>query len=94
MSKTVIGLMDSLGEAQAAVRDLVASGIRADDIGFMADPKDTIPPSAYLNEAEGSRAASDEAGVRRGVVVTVAADGAQADLAAEVMKRHGAQAAG
>ena len=31
MSKTVIGLMDNIGEAQAVVKDLVASGIRRDD---------------------------------------------------------------
>ena len=163
MSKTVIGLMDNIGEAQAVVRDLVAIGIRRDDIGFMANEKDTIPSSEHLNESEGSTAASgalagagtgaavgglaglalalaplaipgigpivaagpiaaaltgagigavaggligglarlgvpeEEAhyyaeGVRRGgILVTVAAeDEAQADLAVDVMKRHGA----
>jgi uncharacterized protein (TIGR02271 family) len=39
MSKTVVGLMDNIGEAQAVVRDLVASGIERDDIGFMANEK-------------------------------------------------------
>lgn len=58
MSKTVIGLMDNIGEAQAVVKDLVASGIRRDDIGFMANEKDTIPSSEHLNESEGSNAAS------------------------------------
>jgi hypothetical protein len=58
MSKTVIGLMDNIGEAQEVVKGLVASGIERDDIGFMANQKDTIPGSADLNESEGSRAAS------------------------------------
>lgn len=58
MSKTVIGLMDNLGEAQSVVRDLVASGIDRDDIGFMANEKHAVPESAHLNESEGSRAAS------------------------------------
>src|SRR5688572_1888313 len=39
MSKTVIGLMDNIGEAQNVVNDLVASGIERDDIGFMANEK-------------------------------------------------------
>jgi uncharacterized protein (TIGR02271 family) len=58
MSKTVIGLMDNIGEAQNVVKDLVASGIDRDDIGFMANQKSTVPDSAHLNESEGSRAAS------------------------------------
>jgi hypothetical protein len=58
MSKTVIGLMDNIGEAQNVVKDLRASGIERDDIGFMANEKTTVPDSAHLNEAEGSRAAS------------------------------------
>jgi hypothetical protein len=58
MSKTVIGLMDNIGEAQSVVKDLVASGINRDDIGFMANQKHAVPESAGLNEGEGSRAAS------------------------------------
>ena len=58
MSKTVIGLMDNISEAQDVVRDLVASGIDRDDIGFMANQKHAVPESAHLNEGEGSRAAS------------------------------------
>jgi stress response protein YsnF len=58
MSKTVIGLMDNIGEAQSVVKDLVASGIDRDDIGFMANQKHAVPESAGLNEGEGSRAAS------------------------------------
>jgi uncharacterized protein (TIGR02271 family) len=58
MSKTVIGLMDNIGEAQSVVKDLVASGIDRNDIGFMANQKHAVPESAQLNEGEGSRAAS------------------------------------
>lgn len=58
MSKTVIGLMDHIGEAQSVVKDLVASGIDRDDIGFMANQKHAVPESAHLNEGEGSRATS------------------------------------
>jgi uncharacterized protein (TIGR02271 family) len=61
MSKTVIGLMDNIGEAQNVVKDLVASGIDRDDIGFMANEKHTVPDSAHLNESEGSRGGRDAA---------------------------------
>jgi len=53
MAKTVLGLMDNIDEAQAVVRDLVSAGIRREDIGFMANEKQTIPSSAALNESEG-----------------------------------------
>jgi uncharacterized protein (TIGR02271 family) len=58
MAKTVVGLMDNIGEAQAVVKDLVASGIDREDIGFMANQKQTVPASAPLNESEGGDAAS------------------------------------
>lgn len=58
MAKTVIGLMDNLGEAQAVVRDLVDSGIEREDIGFMANEKHAVPGTAALNESEGSHVAS------------------------------------
>ena len=58
MAKTVVGMMENLDEAQAVVRDLVSAGIRRDDIGFMANQKDTIPSSGHLNESEGGGAAS------------------------------------
>jgi uncharacterized protein (TIGR02271 family) len=58
MAKTVVGLLDNIGEAQAVVRDLVASGIDRDDIGFMANQKQTVPASAHLNESEGGDTAS------------------------------------
>ena len=88
MAKTVIGLFDNLGEAQAAVRELAEQGIPQDDIGFVAQQRHGVPSTAYLNESEGTPPATR-------ILVTVAAHGAaQADLAAEVMKRLGAQAPG
>lgn len=54
MAKTVIGLIDNIGAAQAAVRDLVGSGIAQDDIGFMADQRHEVPTTAHLNESEGA----------------------------------------
>jgi hypothetical protein len=54
VAKTVIGLIDNIGAAQAAVRDLVASGIAQEDIGFMADQRHDIPGTAHLNEGEGA----------------------------------------
>jgi hypothetical protein len=58
MAKTVIGLMENLGAAQAAVRELVESGIPRDDIGFISNQKHAVPSSAALNESEGSHTAS------------------------------------
>ena len=58
MPKTVIALMDNIGEAQAVVTELIAAGIRREDIGFMANQKHAIPSAEYLNEAEGGNAAS------------------------------------
>jgi len=59
MAKTVVGMMESIDEAQAVVRDLVSAGIRREDIGFMANEKHAVPGSAALNESEGqSHAAS------------------------------------
>jgi hypothetical protein len=58
VAKTVIGLMENLGAAQAAVRELVDSGVPRDDIGFMANERHAVPSSAALNEAEGSHTAS------------------------------------
>ena len=59
MSKTVIGLFNNLGEAQAVVKDLVAGGIERDDIGFMANEKQATPSQANTNvEREGGDVAS------------------------------------
>jgi len=54
MAKTVIGLIDNLGQAQAAVRELVESSIAQEDIGFMADQRHELPGTAHLNESEGT----------------------------------------
>lgn len=53
MSKTVIGLMDDLGAAQAVVRDLIAAGVAREDIGFMANQGHAVPESAQVNESGG-----------------------------------------
>lgn len=58
MAKTVVGLMETLGEAQRVVRDLVDSGIERSDIGFMANERHAVPSTAELNESEGEGAAS------------------------------------
>ena len=84
MAKTVIGLIDNLGHAQAAVRDLVESGIAQEDVGFMADQGHEVPSTAHLNESEG-------AGATAAFVITVAADdAARVDLACAILQRHGA----
>ncbi len=87
MAKTVIGLFDNLGAAQAALRELAGSGIAEQDIGFMADQQHEVPSSAHLNESEGEGA--DDA---LGIVITVAADQAPAaERARAILERHGAQ---
>lgn len=84
MAKTVIGLIDNLAEAQAAVRDLVKSGIAQEDIGFMAEQGHELPGTAQLNESEGALGGM-------AIAITVAADQAEkADLAAAILRRHGA----
>lgn len=57
MAKTVIGLFSNMNEAQNVVRDLVASGIERDDIGFMANEKQAAPAAADTSR-EGSDVAS------------------------------------
>jgi hypothetical protein len=84
VAKTVIGLIDNLGEAQAAVRELVESGIAQEDVGFMADQRHELPGTAYLNESEGMPGAA-------AFVITVAVDDARrVERAAEILQRHGA----
>ena len=46
MAKTVIGRIENLGEAQAAVRELVQNGIAQEDVGFMADQGHGVPSTA------------------------------------------------
>ena len=84
MAKTVIGLIDNLGEAQAAVRELVASGIAQEDVGFVADQRHEVPGTAHLNEGEGP-------GDSAAFLISVAADdAARVDLACTILRRHGA----
>jgi hypothetical protein len=84
MATTVIGLIGNLGEAQAAVRELVESGIAQEHVGFMADQRHELPGTAHLNESEGMPGAA-------AFVITVAVDDApRGARAAEILQRHGA----
>jgi hypothetical protein len=85
MAKTVIGRIENLGEAQAAVRELVQNGIAREDVGFMADQGHEVPSTARLNESEGTPSDTE-------ILVTVATDrSATTDLARAILKRHGAR---
>ena len=85
MAKSVIGLIDNLGKAQAAVRELVKSGFAQEDVGFMADQRHEVPGTAHLNESEGMAEAA-------AFLISVAADDDErAALAAAVLERHGAK---
>ena len=85
MAKTVIGLIDNLGKAQAAVRDLVESGFAQGDVGFLADQRHEVPGTAHLNESEGMAEAA-------AFLISVAADDdRRADVAAALLQRHGAR---
>jgi hypothetical protein len=84
MPKTVVGVMDTPENAQRVVQDLMACGIRRDDIGFRGSQEHPVPSSAALNESEGSVESP-------GVVVAVAAESeAQAERAVDILQRHGA----
>src|SRR5258705_272885 len=48
MAKTVIGIFDNLGAAQAALRELGGSGIAEHDIGFMADQQHEVPSTGLF----------------------------------------------
>ena len=71
--KTVVGLFDSLGEAQSATRDLIAAGYSRDDIGVLASDatgewsryKTSLEGAAPMSTLEGAAPASEE--VRSGV---------------------------
>lgn len=90
MAKTVIGLFDNLAAAQAALRALSASGIAAQDIGFLADQRHEVPGTAHLNESEGEPPDAGT-GDALGIVITVAADQTfTADQARAILERHGA----
>lgn len=73
MAKTLIGLFDNLGHAQAAVRALVERGIAQDDIGFMADQRHELPGTARLNESEGALAGAASGATLGGVAGLAAA---------------------
>lgn len=69
MSKTVIGLFNNLGEAQNVVKDLVASGIERDDIGFMANEKQVTPGRTDLEREGGDIASGALAGAGTGAAI-------------------------
>ena len=69
MSKTVIGLLDNLGEAQNVVKDLVASGIERDDIGFMANEKQAAPSRTDTTRQGGDVASGALAGAGTGAAI-------------------------
>lgn len=69
MSKTVIGLFNNLGEAQNVVKDLVASGIERDDIGFMANEKQVTPGRAGMEHEGGDVASGALAGAGTGAAI-------------------------
>jgi hypothetical protein len=78
--KTVVGLFDSLGEAQSATRDLITAGYSRDDIGVLASDAtgewsryktSTLEGAAPMSTLEGAAPASGELGsaVSKGTVV-------------------------
>jgi uncharacterized protein (TIGR02271 family) len=95
MAKRVIGLFDDAAEAQNVVTDLVNSGFKREEVrSLSAATQGELGPelSPYTNlgipEPE---ARSYAEGVRRGgTLVSVQAADERADLAAEILERHGA----
>ena len=69
MSKTVIGLFNNLEEAQNVVKDLVASGIERDDIGFMANEKQATPSRTDTAREGGDVASGALAGAGTGAAI-------------------------
>jgi uncharacterized protein (TIGR02271 family) len=69
MSKTVIGLFNNMGEAQNVVKDLVASGIERDDIGFMANEKQVTPGRTDRERESGDVASGALAGAGTGAAI-------------------------
>jgi hypothetical protein len=77
--KTVVGLFDSLAEAQSATRDLITAGYSRDDIGLLASDatgewsryKASLEGAAPMSTLEGAAPASEELGrgVSTGTVV-------------------------
>jgi uncharacterized protein (TIGR02271 family) len=69
MSMTVVGLFNNLGEAQNVVKDLVASGIEREDIGFMANEKQTTPVQSNTDREGGDVASGALAGAGTGAAI-------------------------
>jgi hypothetical protein len=77
--KTVVGLFDSLGDAQSATRDLITAGYSRDDIGLLASDatgewsrhKTSTEGAPPMSTLEGAAPASEElgSGVGTGTVV-------------------------
>jgi hypothetical protein len=78
--KTVVGLFDSLGEAESATRALITAGYSGDDIGLLASDAtgewsryktSTLEGSAPMSTLEGAAPTSQEkgSGVGTGTVV-------------------------
>ena len=90
MSKTVVGLFPSSENAQAAMRDLEALGIKRSSVQVMtSDARDKV-----LNALTGAGVPSDDAhiyaeGVRRGSALVVGSvEDSQADQAVAVLDRN------
>ncbi|HET7670660.1 MAG TPA: YsnF/AvaK domain-containing protein [Burkholderiales bacterium] len=67
MAKTVVGLMDSYSEAQAAVRDLSAAGFSGDHIGLVAHERHAS--DLGVKAKDGSAASGALAGAGAGAAV-------------------------
>ena len=95
MAKTVIGLFDDVTEAQNVVTDLVNSGFKREEVrsvtaATQGESGPDLSPYTNLSIPE-PEARSYAEGVRRGgTLVTVQAAEDRADLAAEILERHGA----
>ena len=95
MAKTVIGLFDDVTEAQNVVTDLVNSGFKREEVRSVAaatqgESGSDLSPYTDLSIPE-PEARSYAEGVRRGgTLVSVQAAEDRADLAAEILERHGA----
>ena len=95
MAKTVIGFFDDVTEAQNVVTDLVNSGFKREEVrsvtaATQGESGPDLSPYTNLSIPE-PEARSYAEGVRRGgTLVSVQAADDRADLAAEILERHGA----
>jgi uncharacterized protein (TIGR02271 family) len=95
MVKTVTGFFDDVAEAQSAVTDLVNSGFKREEVRSVAaaaQGESGPDPSPYTNLGipEPEARSYTERVRRGGTLVTVQAADDRADLAAEILERHGA----